>query len=360
LLVVDREHLLLYHNTEAERMLGKKINAGASIVQLLGDAINDQSRAAAMESKSRRIEISHKRPDGKIVPLAVRINPIVDVDTRSKADGLILALDDISAEKKMEEFLKHRQRIETMGHISATIAHEIRNPLASIRGAVQEIGRSIEIPESKKVLLEIVLSESDRLDQIITDFLRFARMRPPKLMSTDLGRLLSDVKLLLASRPESHDIKITLSGDEGEPFNADPEQLRQVFLNLGVNALQALGERPLRELAMRVKVCNLHNAPGISQQITSERVNRPGVLVELQDTGAGIPPEVAAQIFEPFFTTKTAGTGLGLAIVERIIQSHEGLILLDSKVGEGSVFRVWLPSDLNVAANVSGLRPVVI
>jgi signal transduction histidine kinase len=155
-------------------------------------------------------------------------------------------------------------------------------------------------------------------------------------------------------------MKITLSGDEGEPFNADPEQLRQVFLNLGVNALQAMNDRPSRELALRVKVCNLHNAPGVSQQIIAERVNRPGVLVELEDTGPGIAPDVAAQIFEPFFTTKATGTGLGLAIVERIVQSHEGLILLESKVGEGSVFRVWLPSDLNVAANVSGLRPVVI
>src|SRR5439155_1481952 len=106
--------------------------------------------------------------------------------------------------------------------------------------------------------------------------------------------------------------------------------------------------------------CNLHNAPGISTQLIAERVNRAGVLVELQDTGPGIAPDIAAQIFEPFFTTKSAGTGLGLAIVERIIQSHEGLILLESKVGEGSIFRVWLPSDLNVAANVSGLRPVVI
>src|SRR5205085_2091427 len=104
-----------------------------------------------------------------------------------------VAVDDITAEKKMEEFAKHRQRIETMGQISATIAHEIRNPLASIRGAVQEISRAVQIPENKKILLDIVLSESDRLDQIISDFLRFARMRGPKLVPTDLNKLLSEV-----------------------------------------------------------------------------------------------------------------------------------------------------------------------
>src|SRR6185295_16416578 len=97
---------------------------------------------------------------------------------------------------------------------------------------------SLDIPENKKVLLEIVLSESDRLDQIITDFLRFARMRSPKLVPTDLGRVLSDVKMLLSSRSEGQNTRISVVGDEGDPFPADPEQLRQLFLNLGLNALQ--------------------------------------------------------------------------------------------------------------------------
>jgi signal transduction histidine kinase len=268
--------------------------------------------------------------------------------------GLILVLDDITAERKMEELLKHRQRIEAMGHISATIAHEIRNPLASIRGAVQEIGRVVAIPEDKKVLLEIVLSESDRLDQIISDFLRFARMRPPKLVPTDIGRVLADVKILLAARPEAKDARIMLSGDEGEPFPADPEQLRQLLLNLGLNALQAMVGSPRRELALRVCVMPRSRVLGFK---ADQALERPGVLVEVADTGPGMGADVQRRVFEPFFTTKPAGTGLGLAIAERVVQGHEGLISFESKEGAGTTFRVWLPTNLTAPlASISGLH----
>jgi two-component system sensor histidine kinase PilS (NtrC family) len=300
-----------------------------------------------------------KRPDGSSIPISVRFNPIFEKESSSIL-GMMLVLDDITAEKKMEEFLKHRQRIETMGQISATIAHEIRNPLASIRGAVQEIGRAIEIPESKKVLLDIVLSESDRLDQIITDFLKFARMRPPRLAQADMGRVLSDVKLLLGARAEARDVAITLEGDEGEPFPADPEQLRQLFLNLGVNALQAMHGQAKKQLTIRVKVISLYAAAEFAMDQVMERPDRPGVLIELQDTGHGMSDKVRRQIFEPFFTTKTAGTGLGLAIVERIVQSHEGVVSVESKEGHGTTIRVWLPTDLKVGASISGLRQATI
>jgi len=242
-----------------------------------------------------------------------------------------------------------------MGHISASIAHEIRNPLASIRGAVQEIGRAVLIPEDKKVLLEIVLSESDRLDQIISDFLRFARMRPAKLVPTDIGRVLSDAKLLLSARAEAKDTQILLSGDEGEPFPADPEQLRQLFLNLGLNALQAMAGSPRKELALRVCVMSRGRLLGFNLE---QALDRPGVLVEVADTGPGMPPDVQRRIFEPFFTTKAAGTGLGLAIAERIVQGHEGLIAFESQDGAGTTFRVWIPTNLSAPlVGASGLRP---
>jgi len=205
-----------------------------------------------------------------------------------------------------------------------------------------------------------VLSESDRLDQIITDFLRFARMRPPKLQQTDLGRLLADVKLLLISRPEAKGATITLSGDEGDPFPADPEQLRQLFLNLGVNAVQALDGRSHRELNLRVHVVSLHHAPGLAREQLADRLDRPGVLVEVEDNGRGMSETVAKQIFEPFFTTKSAGTGLGLAIVERIVQAHEGIISVQTREEEGATFRVWLPTDLRVPTTLSGTRPAVV
>lgn len=360
ILVLDPQRNALYNNREFSRLVGMKdLTPQLKLTQILGESIDKQAQEVLTARVQRRIEIQHRRQDGQIVPFAVRLIPILEAD-EEEPRGMIISLDDITAEKKMEEFLKHRQRIETMGHISATIAHEIRNPLASIRGAVQEIGRSLEMPENKKVLIEIVLSESDRLDQIITDFLRFARMRSPRLVPVDLSRVLSDVRVLLSTRPEASDVLITIGGDKARLFPADPEQLRQLFINLGVNALQALSGRPKRELNFKIMTVPLHRAPGFSADAVNERVDRPGTLIELEDSGPGIPDAVTGQIFEPFFTTKPTGTGLGLAVVERIVQSHEGLIAVESKIGIGTTFRVWLPSDLNIAATISGQRALVV
>ena len=382
IVVLDPERKALYHNREFARLVGggpdarrlqtgsstpdaanrkledpaRRVLTGASLKELLGSAIDQHAEEVVREQTPRRIEANHRYSDGRIVPLAIRIIPMMGLDAGASR-GVIMALDDITAEKKMEEFLKHRQRLETMGHISATIAHEIRNPLASIRGAVQEIGRAVAIPEDKKVLLEIVLSESDRLDQIITDFLRFARMRPPKLAPTDMGRVLADVKLLLAARPEAKDVPISLSGDEGEPLAADSEQLRQLFLNLGLNALQAMSASPRKELALRVSVMPRSRVLGLP---VDKSADRPGVQVEVADTGPGMPAEVRGHIFEPFFTTKATGTGLGLAIAERVVQAHEGLITFESKEGVGTTFRVWLPGNLaSPPAGISGFRTLV-
>src|SRR5256885_312511 len=132
---------------------------------LLGENIATLAQRAVETRQEQQIEITHSRPEGTHVPIAVHLNPIIDPE-EEKPLGLTVVLDDITIEKRMADLDKQRHRIETMGHISATIAHEIRNPLASIRGAVQEIVRSLDVPENKKILLEIVLSESDRLDQI--------------------------------------------------------------------------------------------------------------------------------------------------------------------------------------------------
>jgi two-component system sensor histidine kinase PilS (NtrC family) len=405
IVVLDGERKALYHNREFRRLLGLTANANKMpLVELLGKVV-DQAAAEVMAAgaaqspgqaspllHATRVEASYRHPDGRIVPFAVRLIP---VDEPGGTHGLIVAVDDITAEKKMEELLKHRQRIETMGAVSATIAHEIRNPLASIRGAVQEISRSVAIPEDKKVLLDIVLSESDRLDQIITDFLRFARMRPPALAPVELPRVLDDVVVLLRSRPEAKgvDIRLDRAGDGRQgasaPLLADAEQLRQLFLNLGVNALQALADegagraapsrtstrkpaigaggappapeakaRPRRkELTLRMRPMSRREALGFVEE---QALDRPGIEVDVADTGPGMPPDVRNRVFEPFYTTKSTGTGLGLAIVERIVQSHEGLLSLDSREGEGSTFRVWLPANLSHAgASGSGWRPAV-
>lgn len=350
ILVLDMARRVMYHNDEARKLLQVTgVLNTRTLVDLLGPPVDDQASNVLSSAAGRRMEINFKRPDGLIMPLGLRLLPVRDEEdpARKPLRGLIVVLDDITAEKKMEEFYKHKERIETMGQISATIAHEIRNPLASIRGAVQEIARSVEIPENKKILIEIVLTESDRLDQIITDFLRYARIRPPKIGMVDSCQLLSDLRLLLISRPEAKTMDISLSAPEDvEPIKADPEQMRQVFLNLGLNAIQALEGREDARLAFRAREASLHEAQGMSGKEVLSSIDRKGVLIEVEDNGPGITEEVRKQIFEPFFTTKPSGTGLGLATVDRIIQGHEGYISVASGPNKGTIFRVWLPREL--------------
>ncbi|MBI3832509.1 MAG: PAS domain-containing protein [Planctomycetes bacterium] len=345
ILVASPDRKLLYHNQELRKLLMTDQDlAGKPVRELLGETVDDNAAKALAEVSGRRLEISHRRPDGMIIPFEVRLIPVLEQDGQIR--GIIVVLDDITAEKKMEEFFKHKERIDAMGQISATIAHEIRNPLASIRGAVQEIARSVEIPESKKILIDIVLSESDRLDQIITDFLRYARTRPPKLAPVDIAQILADLRMMLIARPEAKDIEIRIEEpEEVKSFLADAEQLRQIFLNLGVNALQALDGCADKKVAIRLKPQYLHQVQHMDPKAVSGRVDRPGVCIEISDTGHGMPEDVRGQIFEPFFTTKPSGTGLGLAIVARIVQAHEGMIHVESRQGRGTTFSVWLPTD---------------
>ena len=362
IVMLDRRRQIVYHNAEFARMLGldrTRIPA-SGLGQLLGADIEKQAHEVLDCNLPRKIEIAHKRPDGSVLPAMVRINPISEPDA-GRPHGLIIALDDITTEKKMAEFATQKQRIATMGHISATIAHEIRNPLSSIRGAVQEIVRSVEVPDGKKILLEIVLSESDRLDQIITDFLQFARMRPPGLIKTDFKRVLSDVRYLLCARPESRDIAITIGGDPGEPIATDPEQMRQLLLNLGLNALQALEGCTRKQLRITAtRVASVSADSGYDPGRFADRKNRPAVIIAVEDSGPGMTPAVRRQIFEPFFTTKPAGTGLGLAIVERIVHSHDGMIAIDSELGKGTTVRAWIPADLKVGALMVDPHPAVV
>lgn len=358
IIVLDLDLKVLYHNDELRNLLLLKGSQHQKALrELLGDQVHERAAQAMADQNGRRLEVNHRRPDGMILPFEVRVLPVRDPDGPPR--GLIVVVDDITAEKKMEEFFKHKERIEAMGQISASIAHEIRNPLASIRGAVQEIARSVEIPESKKILVDIVMSESDRLDKIISDFLRYARMRQPKLAEVDLANLLSELRMMLVTRDEAKGVEVRLEEvGEVEPFPADSEQLRQIFLNLGVNALQAVDGRPEKKVLFKLQSASRHQAQSIGRDDVAPRVDRPGVLVEIQDTGGGMAPEVMNEIFEPFFTTKAEGTGLGLAIVARMVQGHEGFIDVKSHPGQGTTFRIWLPTDLK-SDRTSGLRQAV-
>jgi two-component system sensor histidine kinase PilS (NtrC family) len=262
----------------------------------------------------------------------------------------VLIFQDVTEVVAMEGQLRRSERLAAVGEMSAKMAHEVRNPLAAISGAVQVLragmGPDGADPQRTR-LMEIVVREADRLSGLIQDFLRYARPKPPVSEPVQLDALVADVmKLFESSIPDG--VELCVSPLPPLVVRADPSQLRQVLWNLCLNAVQAMpggGE-------LRVSLCVPDCGP--PQDVDSGRRNeeregpRAGsgsrwAEIAVADSGVGIPLEVQDQIFEPFFTTRKEGSGLGLATVHRIVESHGGMLQVDSLEGRGTTFRVWLP-----------------
>jgi signal transduction histidine kinase len=226
-----------------------------------------------------------------------------------------------------QEELVNKTRMAAIGEISAAVAHEVRNPLGAISNCVQMLRTNPHITGEDAELLEIVHTESQRLNEIISDFLTFGRPRPPRFEPVDLQELIEDTLALLRREQRCRStIAFSIKLDPAVPLiKADRDQLRQVFWNLFLNAVQAMGD---------------HGHVRVESRRRGECAE-----IEIQDSGRGISRSIQPRIFEPFYTTRAAGTGLGLATVRRIIEEHHGKIRVDSEPGVGTCFTVTLPFD---------------
>ncbi|WP_338871790.1 GAF domain-containing protein [Myxococcus stipitatus] len=228
---------------------------------------------------------------------------------------------------RTQEQLVRRERLAALGELSAVVAHEVRNPLGAIFNSVASIRRIIGPGSPAEPLVDIVAEEADRLNRIVADLLTFARPPAPHPHPVPLAPLVEDaVRGALAESPGAVRVELDLEEDV-PPVTVDERMMRQAFLNLAINAMQAMPHGGRLRAAVR------------------RAAGAPEVMVEFSDTGPGITAEVRARIFEPFFTTKAKGTGLGLAVVKRIIESHQGHLTLDSQPGHGTCFRLYLPLD---------------
>jgi len=256
-----------------------------------------------------------------------------------EAGGYVVIFQDVTGVVQMEQELRRRERMAGVGELAASIAHEIRNPLAAISGSV-ELLRSGDGEDGAK-LMDIVLREIGRLDALIRDFLQYARPAAPKLSPVALPPLLDEVAQMLEnSLPPG--ARLERQAEPSAVALADPTQLRQVIWNLARNALEALeGEGVVRLSASRV--------PGAPQDAAADGRKRGAegtrsVEIIVADTGRGIALADLERIFDPFYTTKPDGTGLGLPTVHRIVESHGGTLQVESQPGAGACFRVRLPA----------------
>ncbi len=269
--------------------------------------------------------------------IGITINKLRHHDTSRSGGvtvGLIGVFQDLTEIKKAEEDAKRREKLAAIGELSRNIAHEIRNPLASLKGSIEILMEDRISPEQKKRLMEIALKEMERLNKIITDFLIYAKPSPLRIKNFNLIDLIDEVIFILRSSPKAEGVMIErdlspeLSGEltgEGMLISGDEAQLKQVFLNLGYNALEALENQPF---AKRLNIS----------------IQREGefVTVSFKDSGPGIREEDIDKIFYPFYSTKEDGSGLGLSIAYKIIEEHHGKISVRSSP-EGTVFDVMIP-----------------
>jgi two-component system sensor histidine kinase PilS (NtrC family) len=244
--------------------------------------------------------------------------------------GFIVIFQDLTQLKRLEKEMKQKEKWAAIGELSSNIAHEIRNPLASLKGSIEMLKEGSVPDNQKERLMEIALNEMDRLNRVITDFLTYSRPTPAEFRMFDLHRLLDETLELLENVDQDRS-NLSIRKEYGGTLEvkADPEKLRQVFWNLGINAVEAMLE-------------------GGELVVSTRNADR---LVEItfKDSGSGIDRENIEKIFYPFFTTKEKGTGLGLAIAYRIVEEHNGILRVTSNSGIGTTFEVILPGSYEKA-----------
>lgn len=264
-------------------------------------------------------EVTGRRWDGTMFPLHLSVGEMA-VGGARRFTGI---LHDLSARVAMEAQLREQTALARLGEMAAVIAHEVKNPLAGIRGAIEVIGRRLPGDSRDTATVKEILTRIDALNDLMKDLLLFARPPKPRPIHVELRPLVSSTAALLAQDPALKDIRIAVEGS-APPIPADPEMLRIVFQNLLMNGAHAMQGRG----TIQVEIQTVDGTCRIA----------------FADSGPGIPAEIRDKIFTAFFTTKARGSGLGLATAKQLIDAHHGRIEVDCPAAGGTIVTVQLPT----------------
>jgi PAS domain S-box-containing protein len=268
-----------------------------------------------------RGEIRNRAKDGTIYWVDTTIVPFLD--ERRKPYQYMAIRYEITDRKRSEELLRDQAALARLGEMAAVVAHEVKNPIAGIRGALQVIGSRMPADSRDRSVIGEIIARLDALNRIVQDLLVFARPRELRNESVDLGSLVTNTAALIRRDPALADVDVRVTGDRSV-VRGDTEQLQFVFHNVLLNAAQAMGGTGHVDVAI-------------------VRSND-GCRVSISDHGPGMPTEVRAKAFDPFFTTKHRGTGLGLPIARRVVEAHGGTIQIDTPESGGTIVSIALPS----------------
>ena len=341
IITIDLQGHILFANSMAGKLIGFDDESvrGAKIDGVI------TSSAPALTAALEKAVHGHERVTRGEAAITVsgRTFPIGFTTTTMSADGTpgnmsaTVIFQDISDNKRLEELRLRAERLEAVAELSASLAHEIKNPLASIRSAVEQLGSRSRATDDERVLATLIVRESDRLSRLLSEFLDFARVRVTRGERVNMGEVAQAAVRLADTHPDRKAGVTVTCVIPTEPLlvEGDEDLLHRAIFNITLNAVQAA---PADSGRVTVEVSQLN----VEQIPTGVPFDVSAIALRVSDNGPGIPIELRERVFDPFFTTKTGGTGLGLPIVHRAIEAHRGFVFMDSSP-KGTRFTVLLP-----------------
>lgn len=338
LLTLNEQGLIVFFNRTAEEILG--VPEGAATGHALRDAFDGglgelvkllEGALSGTPGRSRR-EVWVTRPDGRSLPLGISTSLLLDPEQSVR--GVIAIFQDLTEAKRLEERMRVADRLAAVGELSASIAHEIRNPLATVTGSVEMLKSLVGEDADSRSLLDLIVKESGRLNRIVSDFLDFTRIKRQACEEVDLESVVRDVVGLFEHHPARQaTCRLHYRVEHGSPSAAaSRDQVQQMLVNLVQNALEAVGSER-GEVVLHVV--------GVTRPFESAQSF---VEITVTDSGPGIPEAWHDKIGQPFFSGKKKGTGLGLAIVQRLALANRGSLRWHSRAGGGAQFVLRLPA----------------
>jgi len=327
LIATDREGRIAFFNPAAENITG--FESGAALGKPLDSVLPPHWCGLESQIEAGRPVLDQEMEctfsEGRTVPVSVSASRIVNPE--GELVGRILILKDLGEIRRLQEEIRRKEKLVALGGLAAGVAHEIRNPLSSIKGLAAFFGGKFADGSEDKKMADVMIQEVDRLNRAISELLDFAKPSEVKMKPTPLQPVLAHAIRLVQQDAEKKNIEIRFSPDPNlPPVRLDSDRFSQCILNLFLNAIEAMSGGG---------VLSVRSFSGGDHQVG----------LEIEDTGGGIAPEDLPKIFDPYFTTKPAGTGLGLAVVHKIIEAHHGSIRVRSTPGEFTRFSLFLPAD---------------
>ncbi len=326
LIATDKDGKIAFHNSAAERITGLNLTEarGKDPEEILPSHFcglkETLDRGESISEKEMECEFT----EDKIIPVSISASKIINEE--GQFVGQVLIIRDLGEVRRLQDEIRRNEKLAAIGGLAAGVAHEIRNPLSSIKGIATYFENKFEKDSGDQEMAGVMVHEVDRLNRVITELLEFARPTDLKLKETEVNSLIEHSVRLIEKEAAIKDISVKLDLSH-QPLSAeiDADRFSQCLLNLYLNSLQAMEKGGQLHIKDYLKNGNI-------------------IGIEIRDTGTGIGAENLNKIFDPYYTTKTKGTGLGLAIVHKIIEAHNGNIKVRSVPGQGTAFTIDIPA----------------